>query len=176
MRTRMDRNSLISIWLRARSHMTSHYTWGSVTTLHGFGGVLGWPLDTFFWGLIISWSHLFACMWSGPNSSHHQVLFFMFEATSPIIAWPRRGSSRHPLQLASWGSLGCYPICPGWADPMKGGGIGWTPNPSEAGVSLTYKIRVTSYASPSLPVSSPISHMPPSAFTYPAGCGRQGQI
>ena len=37
-----------SIWLRARSHMTSHYTWGSVTTLHDFGGVLGRPLDTFF--------------------------------------------------------------------------------------------------------------------------------
>ena len=37
-----------SIWLRARSHMTSHYTWGSVTTLHNFGGVLGRPLDTFF--------------------------------------------------------------------------------------------------------------------------------
>ena len=30
-----------SIWLRARSHMTSHYTWGFVTTLHDFGGVLG---------------------------------------------------------------------------------------------------------------------------------------
>ena len=30
-----------SIWLRARSHMTSHYTWGCVTTLHDFGGVLG---------------------------------------------------------------------------------------------------------------------------------------
>jgi hypothetical protein len=28
------------IWLRARSHMTSHYTWGSVTTLHGFGGCI----------------------------------------------------------------------------------------------------------------------------------------
>ncbi len=39
-----------SIWLRARSHMTSHYTWGSVTTLHDFGGVLGRPLDTFFLG------------------------------------------------------------------------------------------------------------------------------
>ena len=38
-----------NIWLRIRSHMTSHYTWGSVTTLHEFGGVLGRPLDTFFW-------------------------------------------------------------------------------------------------------------------------------
>ena len=37
-----------SIWLRAQSHMTSHYTWGSMTTLHDFGGVSGRPLDTFF--------------------------------------------------------------------------------------------------------------------------------
>ena len=28
-----------SIWLRARPHMTSHYTWVSMTMLHGFGGV-----------------------------------------------------------------------------------------------------------------------------------------
>ena len=28
--------------------MTSHYTQGSVTTIHDFGGVLGRPLDTFF--------------------------------------------------------------------------------------------------------------------------------
>jgi hypothetical protein len=44
----------ISIWLRAQSHMTSHYTWGHVTTLYDFGGVLGWPLDISF-GL--SWLH-----------------------------------------------------------------------------------------------------------------------
>ena len=37
-----------SIWLSARSHMASHYTWRSVTTLHDFGGVLGRPLDTSF--------------------------------------------------------------------------------------------------------------------------------
>ena len=43
-----------SIRLRARSHMTSHYTRGSVTTLHDFGGVLGWPWDTFFWAVTIS--------------------------------------------------------------------------------------------------------------------------
>ena len=45
-----------SIWLKALSHMTSHYTWGSMTTLHDFGGFLGQPLDTFFWALTISWS------------------------------------------------------------------------------------------------------------------------
>ena len=56
-----------SIWLRARSHMTSHYTWGLVTTLHNFGSVLKWPLDTSFWALIISWLRLLARVWSGPG-------------------------------------------------------------------------------------------------------------
>ena len=50
--------------LRARSHMTSHFTWGSMTTLNDCGGVLGWPLDTFFWALTISWSRLLAHVWS----------------------------------------------------------------------------------------------------------------
>jgi len=54
-----------SIWLRARSHMTSHHTCESVTTLQDLGGVLGRPLDTFIWALTISWSQLLACMWSG---------------------------------------------------------------------------------------------------------------
>ena len=49
-----------SIRLRAWSHMASHYTWGSVTTLHDFGSALGRPLDTFFWALTISWSQLLA--------------------------------------------------------------------------------------------------------------------
>ena len=53
-----------SIWLRARSHTTSHYTWESVTSLHDLGGVLGRPLDTLFWALTILWSRLLACVWS----------------------------------------------------------------------------------------------------------------
>ena len=52
------------IWLRAQSHITSHYTWGSVTTLHKFAGVLGRPWDTFFWALTMSWSRLLARVWS----------------------------------------------------------------------------------------------------------------
>ena len=56
-----------SIWLRARSHMTSHFTWRLVTTKHDFGGVLGESLDTFFGALKISWSWLLAHVWSGPN-------------------------------------------------------------------------------------------------------------
>ena len=54
-------------WLRVRSHMASHYyTWGSVTTWHDFGGVLGRPFDTFFWAPTVSWSRLLARVWSGP--------------------------------------------------------------------------------------------------------------
>ena len=60
-----------NIWLRACSHMTSHCTWGSVTTLHGFGGVSGRPLNTFLEALTISWSHLLACVWSGPRWIKH---------------------------------------------------------------------------------------------------------
>ena len=58
-----------SIGLRARSHMTSNYTWRSVTTLHDFEGVLGRPLDTLCWALTSSWSRLLARVWSGPQ--HH---------------------------------------------------------------------------------------------------------
>jgi hypothetical protein len=56
-----------SIRLRTQSHMTSHYTWGSVTTLHDFGGVLRQPLSTFFWAPTISWSQLSARGCSGPK-------------------------------------------------------------------------------------------------------------
>ena len=55
-----------SIWMRARSHMISHYIWGSVTTQHDFGGVLGRSLDTFFWALTISWLWLFT-----PQGGHY---------------------------------------------------------------------------------------------------------
>ena len=55
-----------NIWLRARLHMTSHYTWGSVTTLNDFEGVSRWPLQIFFWALTSSWSWLLAFVWSGP--------------------------------------------------------------------------------------------------------------
>jgi hypothetical protein len=55
-----------NIWLRAQSHTTSHYTWGSMTTLHEFGGVLVCLWTLFFWALTISWSRLLARVWSGP--------------------------------------------------------------------------------------------------------------
>ena len=54
-----------SSWLRARSHINSHYTRGSVTTLHDFGMCLGdGLLDTHK----ILWSRLSARVWSGPNN------------------------------------------------------------------------------------------------------------
>ena len=57
-----------SIWLRAQSRMASYYTWGSVTTLHDFGGLLGRAWDTFFWALTISWSRLLARVWEAAFS------------------------------------------------------------------------------------------------------------
>ena len=42
-----------SIWFRASSHTTSHYTWGPMTTLHDFGSMWDGLLDTFFWSLTI---------------------------------------------------------------------------------------------------------------------------
>ena len=66
-----------STWLRAQSHMTSHYIWGSVNTLQDFGGVLGQPLDTFFWGLKISWSRLLARVSSGLHI-HLQTLTYAY--------------------------------------------------------------------------------------------------
>ena len=46
--------------------MTSHYA--TTTTIHDFGSALGWPLDTFFWALTISWSWLLARVQSGPKA------------------------------------------------------------------------------------------------------------
>jgi hypothetical protein len=55
-----------SIWLRAKSHMTSHYTRGPVTTLlHGFWKCLG---TLFVWALTIPWSQALGLTCEGgPN-------------------------------------------------------------------------------------------------------------
>jgi hypothetical protein len=85
-----------SIWLRARSHMTSHHSWGSVTTLHDCAGVLGRPLDTFFWALTISWSRLLARVWSGrkiPKEVMRTWIWHLREIPGPVIS--RQGSGFH---------------------------------------------------------------------------------
>ena len=74
-----------SIWLRAWSHTTSHYTWGSVTTLHDCGGVLGRPLDTFFWALTISWSGHLAHVWSGPKKTQRHWIMGTTTTTLSVI-------------------------------------------------------------------------------------------
>ena len=68
--------------------MTSHYTRGSVTTLHGFGGVLRRPWDTFFWALTISWSRQLARVWSGPLSTIPACTgkLYKFGLPSPAIS------------------------------------------------------------------------------------------
>ena len=81
-----------SIWLRTRSHVTSHYTWGSVTTLRDVGGVLGRPLYTFFGALTISWSRLLAHVWSGPACSS---FFYQLNCVLHIASasWPKKSIS-----------------------------------------------------------------------------------
>ena len=81
-----------SIWSRARSHITSHYTWGSVTTLHDLGGVLGWPLETFFWALTILWSRLSTRVWSGPKISLQPEIL-------KTIGWSSRLHKNYPINL-----------------------------------------------------------------------------
>ena len=98
-----------SKWLRARSFVTSHYTRGSVTTRHGFGGVLGQrPLDTFFWALTISWSRLLARVWSGPKVQHPfgcwQFKVRMW--TKLPYLWDRSPSFRIPMFVCQGLELG----------------------------------------------------------------------
>ena len=87
-----------SIWLRARSRMTSHYTWGYVTTLDDFGGVLGRPLDTFLWVLTISSSRLSTRVWSGLKS---QLNWGQSEQSQPLRAWRLGLSTWHGSQVLS---------------------------------------------------------------------------
>ena len=74
-----------SIWLRAQSHMTSHYTWGSMTTLHDFGGVLGQHLDTFFWALVLCTEFVLV----NENRENWEELTVSFKWTSWVweITW-----------------------------------------------------------------------------------------
>jgi hypothetical protein len=67
------------------------YTWESMTTLHDFGGVLGRPLNTFFWAPTISWSQLLARVWGGPQFTPNQGLKDFKNASSRnqiIEVWP----------------------------------------------------------------------------------------
>ena len=80
------------IWLRTRLHMTSHYTWGSVTTRYDFGGVLGQPLNTFFWTFTTSWSQLLTHVWNGPKTnnikSSHTSIPLIHQPIHPSIHPP----------------------------------------------------------------------------------------
>ena len=57
-----------SIWLRARSHTTSHYTWGVRDHTAWFWRCVGTAFGhLFLWTLTISWSRLLARVWSSPR-------------------------------------------------------------------------------------------------------------
>jgi hypothetical protein len=69
-----------SIGLKTRSHVTSHYTWGSVTTLHDFGGVLRQPLETLLLGC------------------HNS----MVTALGSCVKWPLDGTDLEICEERSW--------------------------------------------------------------------------
>ena len=69
-----------SIWLRARSHMTSHYTGGSVTTQHDFGTCIGMAFGHFLLG------------------SHN----FVGTALGSCVKWPLLKASPMTLHLRSY--------------------------------------------------------------------------
>ena len=55
----MNRNSLTKQLVECPVTCDFHTTLEDpVTTLHDVEGVLGRPLDTFFWALLISWSRI----------------------------------------------------------------------------------------------------------------------
>ena len=103
-----------SIWSKTRSHMTSHYTRGSVTTLHDFGGALGQPLDTFFWALTISWARLLAHVWSGPKKQHcvqNRVIISRFNSDAKYVGggggWPIWSFRQWDIHMINWLHSSC---------------------------------------------------------------------
>ena len=64
-RTHVNRNSLK--WHLVEAPVTYGFTQHLRIHGHTTSGVLGWPLDTFVWAVIISWSRLLARVWSGPK-------------------------------------------------------------------------------------------------------------
>ena len=84
--------------MRATSHTglraCDHYT--SSTLIGGKGGA--GPLDTFFWALTISWSWLWARVWSGPKYYHPNLLLVWY------IPHPNIYVMKHCL---NWLIFGC---------------------------------------------------------------------
>jgi hypothetical protein len=78
--------------------VTALGSWGSVATLHNVGGELGWPLDTFFWAITISWSRLLAHVWSGPST--HTPFVCRLWAGKPFPGHPH-GPNNH-LSHLNW--------------------------------------------------------------------------
>ena len=71
----------INIWLKVRSHVTSHYTWGPVTTWHDFGCGLWDNLWTLSFRLSQSHGHgsrlVCAYVALAPCSHHHNFLLLL---------------------------------------------------------------------------------------------------
>jgi hypothetical protein len=83
------KNHWNSIWLWARSHMASLYTWGSVTTLHDLGGCVGtaaafrhFPLGSQSFTV----TALGSCVRSGPYVNILlQIQFWVWVPGTPLV-------------------------------------------------------------------------------------------
>jgi hypothetical protein len=87
---------------RCHTKEREQYTWGSVTTLHDFGGELGrQPLDTFFWALTVSRSWLLARVkWRfGRTNPHTLIPCWMPEPLPPNNV---RVGSPQPWSDSKW--------------------------------------------------------------------------
>jgi hypothetical protein len=95
-----------SIWKRAghiRLHTTLEDPWP-----HYMVWEVSWDglLNTFFWTLIMSWSRLLACVWSGPNRVFCNVTF---------KKWVLREGKSAPMTLMLW------PAVQSWRRRCTGG-------------------------------------------------------
>ena len=88
-------------WLR----VGSHHTWGYVTMLYCFGGVLGRPLDTFSWALTISRSRLLARVWSDPTFINCGLWRKDVNGSVPKLQCRQLGVALNGFHVPKWRSL-----------------------------------------------------------------------
>jgi hypothetical protein len=92
-----------TIHLRIRDHTT----W--------FEGVLGQPLNTFFWALTISWSQLLACAWSGPKGNFYTRAWGLLTRGIRIMRLVKKPEIvQVHFTLKAWGIKRIQPIKNRW--------------------------------------------------------------
>ena len=91
-----------SFWLRVRSHMTSHYTWGPMITLHEMGGDLGMTFGHFLLGshnfMVMALGSWLVCevalICSFTAYASQEPLPWNYESPKDIVQRPSQDTSR----------------------------------------------------------------------------------